>query len=165
MWFIAVEVEQETSAPPPSKKSWIRPCINQTFNLKSIVLIEKPSCIKLLQLKFKYSLSISKHHEMYRKMQQPQFNETLSNCSIHYRFIAWRSMELPFNVVVKNRVLGGGVLPYISQLLYVPPRQVGYLRRVCLKTGVTGATLCPFWSGLGYGFRGTYGSVWTYLSF
>ena len=68
-------------------------------------------------------------------------------------------MELPFNVVVKNRVLGGGVLPYISQLLYVPPRQVGYLRRVCLKTGVTGATLCPFWSGLGYGFRGTYGSV------
>ena len=25
MWFIGVEVEQETSAPPP-KKSWIRPC-------------------------------------------------------------------------------------------------------------------------------------------
>ena len=27
MWFIDVEVEQETSAPPPKKKSWIRPCI------------------------------------------------------------------------------------------------------------------------------------------
>ena len=28
-------------------------------------------------------------------------------------------------------------------------------------------TLCPFWSGIGYGFRGNYGSVheWTYLSF
>ena len=26
MWFIGVEVEQETSAPPPKKKSWIRPC-------------------------------------------------------------------------------------------------------------------------------------------
>ena len=25
MWFIAVEVEQETSAPPPKKKSWICP--------------------------------------------------------------------------------------------------------------------------------------------
>ena len=25
MWFIDVEVEQETSAPPPKKKSWIRP--------------------------------------------------------------------------------------------------------------------------------------------
>ena len=25
MWFIGVEVEQETSAPPPKKKSWIRP--------------------------------------------------------------------------------------------------------------------------------------------
>ena len=24
--------------------------------------------------------------------------------------------------------------------------------------------LCPFWSGIGYSFRGTYGSVWTYLS-
>ena len=28
MWFIGVEVEQETSAPPhkKKKKSWIRPC-------------------------------------------------------------------------------------------------------------------------------------------
>ena len=28
-------------------------------------------------------------------------------------------------------------------------------------------TLCLFWSGIGYGFRGNYGSVheWTYLSF
>ena len=26
MWFIGVEVEQETSAPPPEKKSWISPC-------------------------------------------------------------------------------------------------------------------------------------------
>ena len=25
MWFIGVEVEQETIAPPPKKKSWIRP--------------------------------------------------------------------------------------------------------------------------------------------
>ena len=25
MWFIGVEVEQETSALPPKKKSWIRP--------------------------------------------------------------------------------------------------------------------------------------------
>ena len=27
MWFIGVEVDQETSAPPPKKKSWIRPCL------------------------------------------------------------------------------------------------------------------------------------------
>ena len=26
MWFIGAEVEQETSAPRPKKKSWIRPC-------------------------------------------------------------------------------------------------------------------------------------------
>ena len=26
MWFNGVEVEQETSAPSPEKKSWIRPC-------------------------------------------------------------------------------------------------------------------------------------------
>ena len=28
-----------------------------------------------------------------------------------------------------------------------------------------GYTLCPFWSGIGYGFRGNYGIVWKYLSF
>ena len=31
MWFIGVEVEQETSAPPPLKKSWIRPCTEIVF--------------------------------------------------------------------------------------------------------------------------------------
>ena len=40
----------------------------------------------------------------------------------------------------------GGVHPYIS---------FGH------KMGID----CPFWSGIGYGFRGNYGSVWTYLSF
>ena len=29
----------------------------------------------------------------------------------------------------------------------------------------TGMRFWPFWSGIGYGFRGNYGSVWTYLSF
>ena len=28
-----------------------------------------------------------------------------------------------------------------------------------------GYTLFPFWSGIGYGFQGNYGSVWTYLPF
>ena len=27
MWLIGVEVEQETSASPPKKKPWIRPCV------------------------------------------------------------------------------------------------------------------------------------------
>ena len=31
MWFISVEVEQETSAPPPKKKSWIRPWLDSKF--------------------------------------------------------------------------------------------------------------------------------------
>ena len=26
-------------------------------------------------------------------------------------------------------------------------------------------TFCPFWSGMGYGFRGNYGNILTYLSF
>ena len=35
MWVIGVEVEQETSAPPPKKKFWIRPCMlyNITWHL------------------------------------------------------------------------------------------------------------------------------------
>ena len=28
-----------------------------------------------------------------------------------------------------------------------------------------GYRLCPFWSGISYGFRGNYASVWMYLSF
>ena len=31
MWFIGVEVEQETNTPPPKKKSWIRPCNTSTL--------------------------------------------------------------------------------------------------------------------------------------
>ena len=66
-------------------------------------------------------------------------------------------MELPFNVVVKNRVLGGGVLPYISQILYVPPRRAGYLGRVCLKTGVTGVHFAHFGLDSGMVFEGLTG--------
>ena len=43
----------------------------------------------------------------------------------------------------------------------VPPQRVRFLRPFGHKTGID----CPFWSGIGYGFRGNYGSVWTYLSF
>ena len=32
MLFIGVEVEQETSAPPPKKKPWIRPCVGYVGN-------------------------------------------------------------------------------------------------------------------------------------
>ena len=36
MWFIGVEVEQETSAPPPKKKkSWIRLCVHTHVNKKT----------------------------------------------------------------------------------------------------------------------------------
>ena len=39
MWFIGVEVEQETSAPPPKKKSWIRPCHTKVhFSLRNFEL-------------------------------------------------------------------------------------------------------------------------------
>ena len=41
MWFIGVEVEQETSAPPPKKKSWIRPC-----DIGSVGRIEKKNLKK-----------------------------------------------------------------------------------------------------------------------
>ena len=46
-------------------------------------------------------------------------------------------------------------------LLYklVSPYRIGFLRCFGLKTGI------HFWSGIGYGFWGNYGSVWTYLSF
>ena len=43
----------------------------------------------------------------------------------------------------------------------MPPQRVGFGAFLVWD----GYTLCPFWSGIGYGFRGNYGSVWKYLSF
>ena len=36
MWFIGVEVEQETSAPLPKKKSWIRPWERHMLEVNSL---------------------------------------------------------------------------------------------------------------------------------
>ena len=56
---------------------------------------------------------------------------------------------------------GGWVLPYISHIGTCRP-----LGRVFAPFwSENGYTLCPFWSGIGLGFRGNYGSVGTFLSF
>ena len=54
---------------------------------------------------------------------------------------------------------GGGGTPSYKLYRYMPPHRVGFLLRSGLKT------LSPFRSGIGYGFWGNYGKVWTYLSF
>ena len=41
--------------------------------------------------------------------------------------------------------------PLYKPYRYLLPHRVGFLRRFGLKTG---HKLCPFWSGIGYGFRG-----------
>ena len=54
--------------------------------------------------------------------------------------------------------LSPGVIPYVSHnYKYVPPQRGRFL---CCS-GLT----CPFWPGIGYGFQGNYGSVWTHCSF
>ena len=50
---------------------------------------------------------------------------------------------------------GGEGTPLYKLYRYVPPHRVGFLRRFGLKTG--NHTLCPFWSGIGCGFKGNYG--------
>ena len=47
---------------------------------------------------------------------------------------------------------GGGVFPYIGHIGMCRPYRIGFLHRF-------GHTLGPFWSGIGYGFQGNYGSV------
>ena len=46
-----------------------------------------------------------------------------------------------------------GVLPYISHIDMCHPKGKDFLGPFVLKA------LCPFWSGVGYGFRGNYASV------
>ena len=51
MWFIGVEVEQETSAPSPKKKSWIRPCKPFTckpFSLNIPIVLQQQDCTLLV---------------------------------------------------------------------------------------------------------------------
>ena len=54
----------------------------------------------------------------------------------------------------------GGALLYMPYR-YAPSQRVGFWGLSGLKA------IFPFWSGIGYGFRGNYGSVhvWTYSSF
>ena len=42
MWFIGVEVEQETSAPPPKKKSVLDPPLNMTVTRNPFKTKEAP---------------------------------------------------------------------------------------------------------------------------
>ena len=45
---------------------------------------------------------------------------------------------------------------------YVPPHRVAVF---ALFWSENGYTICPFWSGIEYGFRGNFGNVRTFLSF
>ena len=49
MWFIVVEVEQESSAPPPKKKFWIRPWF---CSLKLIVSLKHTyfTCMSIVKI-------------------------------------------------------------------------------------------------------------------
>ena len=50
MWFIVVEVEQESSAPPPKKKFWIRPWFCSLTKL--IVLLKHTyfTCMSIVKI-------------------------------------------------------------------------------------------------------------------
>ena len=57
-----------------------------------------------------------------------------------------------------------GATPLYKKYRYMQPHWVGFLRLFGLETGIRSYTLCPFWSGISFGFRGNYGSVSMYLS-
>ena len=80
------------------------------------------------------------------------------------------------NVYVFDKIFAWLLFPWNHILR--PPRGGGYSLiqsvQVCAApTGrvfgpfwsENGYTLCPFWSGIEYGFRGNYGSAWRYWSF
>ena len=48
---------------------------------------------------------------------------------------------------------GGGGNPLYKPFRYVPPHRVGFFAPFWSENG---HTLGPFWSGIGYGFRGNY---------
>ena len=60
---------------------------------------------------------------------------------------------------------GGRGTPLDKPYRYVPPQRVGFFEPFWSENRYR---LCPFWSGIGYDFRGNflnYGNVWTRVSF
>ena len=54
MWFIGVEVEQETSAPPPKKKTWIRPWHKFTIDCELTQMLKQTSIAECLPEVYEY---------------------------------------------------------------------------------------------------------------
>ena len=85
------------------------------------------------------------------------------DCPLHTQiFQPWRwTFEYSIEVDAYSKLGGGGDTPLYKPYRYVP------LQRVVFAPfwSENWYRLCLFWSGIGYGCRGNYGSVWTYLSF
>ena len=79
-------------------------------------------------------------------------------------FVSFDNFFWDFAGFVLFCLLPGGT-PLYKPYRYVPPHRVGFSAVLVWKRVYTGYTLCPFWSGIGFGFRGNYESVWTYLLF
>ena len=62
-------------------------------------------------------------------------------------------------------VPGVGGTPLYKPYRYVPPQRVGLFFAALVWNGYRLCRLRSFWSGIGHGFQGNCGSVWTYLLF
>ena len=62
----------------------------------------------------------------------------------------------PISILALNHRTFRGGTPLYKPYRYVPPQRVGVFAPFWSDNGYT---LCLFWSGIWYGFRGNYGSV------
>ena len=85
----------------------------------------------------------------YNKVMQKAY---LQNVQFQVRQVYFTSLLF---AVRTSKTGGGGGTPVYKPKMYVPPQRVGFLTRFGLKTGIDSA----HWSGVGYDFRGNYGSV------
>ena len=76
-------------------------------------------------------------------------NDWWVNVYVFDKIFAW--LFFPWNHIL--RPPGGGGEGY------------SLIQAVQVCAAPTGRVFAPFWSGIGYGFRGNYGSAWRYLSF
>ena len=78
-------------------------------------------------------------------------------------FLSSLNRMMSWQKILTNDVnIAPGSTPINKQYRYVPLHRVRFIAPFWSENG---STLCPFWSGIGYGFQGNYRSVWTYLSF
>ena len=128
-------------------------CIVQVFIIGGLSKQMSQAQVPLiLRLKHKHLIRCHRIMLLHKKkatLSSKSLQPTSSDCSVHNANI------FTHTGIAQGFRGGGGVPPYISYIGMCCPIRQGFCAVLVRKW----VTLCPFWSGIRYVSRGSYGSV------